>query len=245
MTDPKMDDAIQEALKSVERIEQERGGGEPADAAPADAAPADAAPAGAIATEEPVVVEEPAEKPAAKKGDPILEAMIQAKNEAQEALKQTQKEAKDLYERLARVSADFDNFRKRQQKEKQDAIKFANEGLVKEIIPVLDNFERAFKAAENSDPKLVEGIRMVHKQLEDTLGRFGVVAFTTVGQPFDPAKAEAVGGRDDPNVPSQTVLEEFQRGYMLHDRLIRPALVIVATGGASQASDGEAGKNES
>lgn len=215
MTEDKMDDAIQEALKSVEKIEAEKD--EPG---------------------EPVVVEEPPPAPAKK--DPnasMLEAMIQAKNEAQEVLKQTQKEAKDLFDRLARVSADFDNFRKRQAKEKQDAIKFGNESLVKDLIPVLDNFERAFKAAEGQNDTLVEGIKMVHKQLEDVLSRFGVVAFSTLGQPFDPAKAEAVGGRDDPSVPSQTVLEEFQRGYMLHDRLIRPALVIVATGGGAAASD--------
>jgi molecular chaperone GrpE len=212
----KMDDAIKAALASVEKIEAE--GDAPA------------------AAEEPIVVEEAPAAPKKSGQDAMLEAMITAKNEAQEVLKQTQKEAKDLFDRLARVSADFDNFRKRQTKEKQDAIKFGNESLVKDLIPVLDNFERAFKAAEGQNDTLVEGIKMVHKQLEDVLARFGVVAFSTVGQAFDPAKAEAVGGRDDPSVPSQTVLEEFQRGYMLHDRLIRPALVIVATGGGGGAA---------
>ena len=100
-------------------------------------------------------------------------------------------------------------------------------------MPILDNLARAIAAApsENSD-NLTSGLKLVQKQFEDALARFGVVGFSALGQPFDPAKHEAVGARPDSNTPAQHVLEEFQRGYMLQDRLVRPALVIVSSGPA-------------
>ncbi|MCC7108557.1 MAG: nucleotide exchange factor GrpE [Deltaproteobacteria bacterium] len=225
MSEPKesaADRAIREALESVERIERTSRG--------------DAAPMGAEAAAEAVdfvddPVEAPAEPPKKKSAsDLMLESVLKAKGELAEVLAQTQKEAKDMYDRLARVSADFDNFKKRQTKEKSDAIKFANEGVIKEILPVLDNLQRALGAAGTDGGALLDGVKLVAKQMEDVLGKFGVVGFDAAGRTFDPARHEAVGSRPDPEVPAQHVCEEFQRGYMLHDRLLRPALVVVSMG---------------
>lgn len=225
MSEPKesaADRAIREALESVERIERTSRG--------------DAAPMGAEAAAEAVdfvddPVEAPTEPPKKKSAsDLMLESVLKAKGELAEVLAQTQKEAKDMFDRLARVSADFDNFKKRQTKEKSDAIKFANEGVIKEILPVLDNLQRALGAAGADGSSLLDGVKLVAKQMEDVLGKFGVTGFDAAGQLFDPARHEAVGSRPDADVPAQHVCEEFQRGYMLHDRLLRPALVVVSMG---------------
>lgn len=222
------DKAIREALESVERLEREaRGekseknekqgsddGGSGEEAAFDDGA----GPATAAA-------------PKKSASDALLEATIKAKQEMQEVLNQTQKEAKDLFERLARVSADYDNFKKRVAREKQEAIKFANEGVFKELLPVLDNMLRAVAAASSAENStLLEGVKLVAKQFEDSLGKMGIVGFSALHEPFDPARHEAVGARPDDKVPAQHVCEEYQRGYMLHDRLLRPALVIVSSG---------------
>lgn len=231
--------AIREALESVERLEREAKGplknndtddnAEGVDVLPAD---------GAAPTAESSLPPPPpgsatgAAPPAAKKSvtDALLEATIKAKAEMADALAQMQKEAKDMFDRLARVQADYENFRKRVTREKQDAIKFANEGVFKEMIPILDNLQRALQAAGAEQSNLLEGVRLVAKQFEDTLAKLDVQSFTSQGEPFDPARHEAVGTRADENVPSQHVCEEYQRGYVLHDRLLRPALVIVSSG---------------
>ncbi len=160
----------------------------------------------------------------------MVESLLRAKNELQQVLDQTQKEAKDMFERLARVSADFENFKKRVAREKEDAIKFGNEKAFKEIVPVIDNFRRALQAAPSDGGQFVEGVRLVSKSLEDAVARFGVVGFDSVGQPFDPSRHEAVGSRPHDTVAAQHVCEEYQRGYLLHDRLLRPALVVVSSG---------------
>jgi molecular chaperone GrpE len=254
--------AIREALESVERIERDgkKSAGakaqktvdatdEEADLvqildAPEGPPSASEAPAGDGQAQAQAQAQPP--KPAAKKSasDALLEATIKAKQEMAEVLAQTQKEAKDMFDRLARVSADFDNFKKRVQREKQDAIKFGNEGLIKEMLPVVDNLNRAVAALSgaSAEDKLLEGIRLVAKQFEDALTKVGVTGFTALAQPFDPARHEAVGSRPDDKIPSQHVCEEYQRGYMLHDRLLRPALVIVSAGPSSTtaaSNDGE------
>ena len=240
MTEPKgesaADRAIREALESVERIERESKGSTTADASEEEQveilSASDEQPTADDAGAEARATEPPKKKSAS---DVMLESVLKAKNELQEVLSQTQKEAKDMFDRLARVSADFDNFKKRQAKEKQDAIKFANESVIKELLPVLDNLIRAMQNSGDLTGSFVEGVKLVAKQFEDTLSKFGVVGFDSLGQPFDPAKHEAVGARPDANVPSQHVAEEYQRGYMLHDRLLRPALVIVSSGPAAEA----------
>jgi molecular chaperone GrpE len=230
------DRAIREAMESVERLEREKkGAAKGVDATDAEADSVEILEPGAgppSANDD--GAEKPAEapKPAAKKSasDALLEATMKAKQELTEVLAQTQKEAKDMFDRLARVSADFDNYKKRQTREKDDAIKFGNEKVFKELLPVLDNLLRAIGTAGGETGAFVDGVKLVAKQFEDALAKFGVTGFDSQGKPFDPNKHEAVGGRADAKVPAQHVCEEYQRGYMLHDRLLRPALVIVSTG---------------
>lgn len=228
------DRAIREAMESVERLEREKkqqqktvdATDEEADQVEILDAP-DGPPAAAESAPEP----KPADKPAKKSAsDVLLESTLKAKQELQEVLLQTQKEAKDMFDRLARVSADFDNYKKRQTREKDDAIKFGNEKLFKELLPVLDNLQRALGTAPAEGGAFVDGVKLVAKQLEDAFAKFGVSGFDAYGKPFDPNKHEAVGSRPDGQVPAQHVCEEYQRGYMLHDRLLRPALVIVSSG---------------
>ncbi|HEY4223581.1 MAG TPA: nucleotide exchange factor GrpE [Myxococcota bacterium] len=220
------DRAIREALESVERIERES---KKAPASPSEdeveiLSPGDGPPSASAETTPPA---EPQKKKSVH--EVMLEATLKAKQEMQEVLSQTQKEAKDLFDRLARVSADFDNFKKRVNREKADAIKFANEGVFKEMLPVLDNLLRAVAAGEASD-----GVKLVARQYEDALAKFGVVGFPSAGMTFDPGRHEAVGSRPDAAVPANHVAEEYQRGYMLHDRLLRPALVIVSSGAPAE-----------
>jgi molecular chaperone GrpE len=242
------DKAIREALESVERLEREKQAeGEVAFAdddealeaavASVEVVPADPdlPPSGdnghlSSMTTPPAPADEPKKPMTADQM--MLASLLKAKGELQEVLNQTQKEAKDMFDRLTRVSADFDNYKKRVGREKEDAIKFGNEKAFKEIIPVVDNLRRALSAANDADSTFVEGVKLVSKQLEDALARFGVQGFDSLGTPFDPARHEAVGSRPDDTVPAQHVCEEYQRGFLLHDRLLRPALVIVSAGPA-------------
>lgn len=262
---PTADDLVAEALKSVERIENERKGQAPEDddidldavevLPPKDTPPSatDDGSADADDSDEEILIDDDdagagqsggGATKGDKKSDPILEMMIAAKNEAVEALAQTQKEAKSLQERLQRVSADFENYKKRQNREKEEAIRFANEKLLKELMPILDNMARATTAGqqavesgqEGAAKTILEGTAMVLKQFEESLGRFGIRAFEAMGKPFDPALHEAVGAREDTSVPNQTVIEEYQRGFMLHDRLARPAMVVVSSGGPTKGT---------
>lgn len=227
------DKAIREALESVERREREADdvAFDPEDLDPDNvevmaASDDDLPPSGDNSMTTPPA---PAKKLTADQV--MIESLLKAKGEMQEVLAQTQKEAKDMFERLARVSADFENYKKRVGREKDDAIKFGNEKVFKELLPVTDNLRRAVQAVpEGEAGTLLDGVRLVLKQFEDALARFGVVGFDSLGQPFDPGRHEAVGSRPDATIPNQHICEEYQRGYMVHERLLRPALVIVSSG---------------
>ena len=145
-------------------------------------------------------------------------------------LDQIEKEKQELYDRLLRTMADFDNHRKRVSKEKEDLLRYGNEKLCRELLPVIDNFERALEQAENSldSQALREGIQMILKQFITVLEKFGVKHFTSVGHPFDPNKHEAMVHQESSEHEENSVISEFQKGYYLHDRLLRPALVAVA-----------------
>lgn len=144
-----------------------------------------------------------------------------------------QQEAQELRERYVRVLADFDNFRKRSEREKQDFFKYALGGIMKDLLPVLDNFDRALEHAEEGDD-FHKGVLMIYKQLFDTLQRNGLKPVDEAGVHFDPNVHEAVVREDDPTVPSHTVVAVLQKGYFLHDRLVRPAMVKVAVGGPEE-----------
>ncbi|MFH1016867.1 MAG: nucleotide exchange factor GrpE [Pseudomonadota bacterium] len=139
-------------------------------------------------------------------------------------------EGADLKDRYLRLAAEFDNFRKRTLKEKSEYSKYANENLIRELLPVLDNFERAvLHAGQEADrDSLMKGVELTHSQLQNVFTRFGVRAESALGQPFDPLHHEAVSHLPSADHPPHTVMDELQKAYFLHDRLIRPALVTVS-----------------
>lgn len=155
--------------------------------------------------------------------------------EAEIASLRQQVEAKDLeaknnYERLLRQAADLENFKKRSTREREDGIRFANEGLVKDLLPVVDNLERAVAHASgggNGKP-LVEGVEMILRGLLDVLAKHGVSLISAQGQPFDPTRHEAMSQVESDEHEPNSVVEELHKGYMLRDRLLRAALVSVA-----------------
>jgi len=137
----------------------------------------------------------------------------------------------ELHDRHLRLQADFENFKKRVEREKDDFFIHATAQLVGRLLPVLDNFERAILHAVE-DPAtaggFLEGVRLIHKQLLDELVRQGLRPIDAVGKPFDPGHHEAVATEPEASVPPNTVLMEFQRGYYFRDRLLRPAMVKVS-----------------
>jgi molecular chaperone GrpE len=140
------------------------------------------------------------------------------------------KEVEENYARLLRMAADLENLKKRQERERAELLQYANENLIKELLPVVDNLERALdhgRQAEAPAP-LLEGIEMVQQGFLKALGRFGVTPLDCVGQQFDPAFHNAMMQEETTAVPDCTVTKELQKGYLLHQRLLRPAMVVVA-----------------
>jgi molecular chaperone GrpE len=161
-----------------------------------------------------------------------------------EALEKARQEAKEAKERMLRVAADADNTRKRAIKERDEAIKFGQEGLLRDLLTALDNLERTLNhIPEDSQDQVVQGLRqgliMVLKQFQDTLARYDLTGFSSVGEMFDPARHEALSKKETDESPPGTILEEMHRGYMLHDRLLRAALVIVACEAGECSADEE------
>lgn len=138
-------------------------------------------------------------------------------------------EAQENYDRFLRQVAELENFKKRMAREKSEAIRYANESLIKDLLPVLDNLERALEHAKgggNGKP-LLEGIEMVLKNFVEVLGKHGVMQISTVGEMFDPEKHEALAQIESKEHEPNTVIEEHHKGYFLLDRLMRPAQVSV------------------
>jgi molecular chaperone GrpE len=165
-----------------------------------------------------------------------------------ENLEAKEKEANENYDRYLRQVAELENFRKRANRERDEAIRFANEALVKDLLPVVDNLERAVAHAKdggNGKP-LVEGVEMVLRGFFDTLAKHGVVPIAAVGQRFDPEKHEAMAQIESGTYEPDTVVEEYHKGYLLRDRLLRPALVSVAKTPKSQGkkNNGDEVENE-
>ncbi|MCA9646858.1 MAG: nucleotide exchange factor GrpE [Polyangiaceae bacterium] len=158
------------------------------------------------------------------------DAEVAAAEAPVDPLEQAQAEAKRLKEQLLRTAADFDNFRKRTRKELVDAEQRGTDQLLKEMLPVFDNLERAAQHAETASEvaSLADGIRMVMKQFTDTLGRLNIERVEAVGKPFDPSVHEAIQQMATEEHPPGSVAAEVQAGYRQGERLIRPALVVVA-----------------
>jgi molecular chaperone GrpE len=142
-----------------------------------------------------------------------------------------QAERDDLLARLQRVSADYLNYQKRVQRDSAQAREYANEEIIKSLLGVLDDMERALAAARQNHPAedpLLVGMDLVHKKALETLGRFGLSRIPSEGQPFDPEKHSALMQQSSDKHPPRTVLKELQAGYQLKDRTLRPAHVIVS-----------------
>ena len=150
----------------------------------------------------------------------------QLRNELTQALEET----KTHQEQYLRTLADMENLRKRTQREKEELAKFANEGILREILSVIDNLERAVEHAEQAenDAGLLEGVQMTLTQFTQVLNRFGVEPVEAVGQPFDPAFHQAMGQLESEEYPANTVVQQVQKGYQLNNRLLRPAFVMLA-----------------
>ncbi|HVG27370.1 MAG TPA: nucleotide exchange factor GrpE [Acidobacteriaceae bacterium] len=144
-------------------------------------------------------------------------------------------ERDSLRERLARLQAEFDNARKREIKERQDARDYAVQGAIEPFLGVMDNFGLALKS-EGSVDQLRTGVELIVKQMEEALRGLNVQPVETVGAQFDPHVHEALGSEERADVPDHQVLEEIRRGYKLRDKLLRPALVKIATN-AQQVSE--------
>ena len=210
--------AIEEALRSVEKAGAQAGAEVQGEEAPAPGVEEAPAPGAEDATAERARL-------AAQ-----LDLSLQKGRETLERLKEE-------HDRFLRAAADLENYKKRAAREREEAQKFANERLLKDLIPVLDNLERALAAAPEGDP-LAKGVKLVLRAFEEALGRHGVKGFSALGQPFDPRLHEAVMQVASPDQPSGTVVREHGRGFLLHDRLVRPALVGVALAPEASSSGG-------
>ena len=161
--------------------------------------------------------------------------------ELQEAFAAKTEEVKNLHDKYLRLAAEFDNYKRLTQRDQRDILRFGNEQLLKELLPVVDNLERAIKASRNggNNEGLVQGVDLTLKQLTGALTKFHVTPVETAGQPFDPARHQAVTSVASEQVPERHVVDEFQRGYLLHDRILRAAMVSVSTGPDNDAQQSD------
>jgi molecular chaperone GrpE len=157
--------------------------------------------------------------------------------ELQFALAEKTDKLTELNDKYLRLAAELDNYKRLAQRDQRDQIRFGNEQLLKELLPVVDNLERAIKSAQEGGGSdiLIQGVDLTLKQWMGALTRFHVVPVETVGRPFDPSTHQAITSVTSETVPKQHVVDEFQRGYLLHDRILRPAMVSVSVGRAGNA----------
>lgn len=158
--------------------------------------------------------------------------------ELEKQLESVRKEKDELYDRLLRKAADFDNLRKRMEKEKREFQQYALSDIMGELIFILDNFERAFShAGEASNAEYQKGVELIYRQLRDLLEKRGLRPIETQGKKFDPNFHEAVAREERNDLEEGTILEELQRGYFYQNRLLRPAMVKVSYTTSGEKSD--------
>ncbi len=180
--------------------------------------------------EEKEIKEEKLEQEAEEKEVPLEEL---PKEELIEKINQLSEEVKKYFDLYLRSQAEIDNLKKRFRREREEFVKFANEALIKELLTVLDNLERAIshsqkEQSEESLKALREGVELTLKGMKDILKKAGLEEFESLGKKFDPKFHHAVGEKEDSSVEPGTVVEELQKGYLLHGKLIRPAMVVVS-----------------
>jgi molecular chaperone GrpE len=171
--------------------------------------------------------EESQDVPAETAGAEAAAASADASASTRTEIEQLKGERDQLVDRLARLQAEFENARKRTEREKADYRDYATGNVVEQFLPVIDNFELALKATGSAE-QLRHGVELIVKQMEDVLRQLQVSQIPTVGETFDPRIHEALGSVERDDLPDQHVAEEIRRGYKLRERLLRPALVRVA-----------------
>lgn len=179
--------------------------------------------------EEKLTSESELEQPKEVELEGIKEEEI-TKEELMKRLDEKSEEAATNYDRWLRISAELENYKKRVEKERSKFLKYAHESLIKELLPIVDNLERAIEHArtKKASNALVEGIEMVLKSFNDCLGRFKVKPVKAIGAKFDPNLHEAVRVEENAEEEENTILSELQKGYILNDRVVRPAMVVVS-----------------
>lgn len=158
--------------------------------------------------------------------DASPERMLQ---DLRQKLEDAQTEAQTNHDRFLRERAELENFKRRMQREKAEALRFACEPLLRELLPVVDNLERAVEHGTGDGQSVLEGVRLVLKSFHEVLDRHGVKRIDAIGEPFDPSRHEAMAQVESTEHAPNRVVEQYHRGYLLHDRLLRPALVTVSS----------------
>ena len=188
------------------------------------------------------------DKPDKKKSKAEETDPVQALEKEAESAKQ---EAQENYDKYLRVFAEFDNYKKRSTREMNDFRKYANEALLRDMLTVVDNLERAIDSSNDNaedTSSIVEGVRMTLGGILDLIEKHHVAPIESEGKPFDPQFHQAFQQEESEDHPSNTVLKEFQKGYLLHDRLLRPSMVVVSkkkeTPGSEKAEDNNASEKE-
>ncbi|MGQ0636974.1 MAG: nucleotide exchange factor GrpE [Planctomycetaceae bacterium] len=173
---------------------------------------------------------QPSDRSPEEKSGPPEPARGQPQSAAAEQLEALRADRDANQQKYLLAVADFENYRRRVQKEREDDRRFAVLPLARDLLPVLDNLQRALDAARASPDAagLTAGVQMVVKQLDDILARHGVVRIAAIDQPFDPNLHQAIQQTPSPDKPPLTVLAEFERGYKMHDRVVRPSTVVVS-----------------
>lgn len=163
-------------------------------------------------------------------GNAVPESVGGVEKECEELLEQKDEECRQLQDRLLRLAAEVENTRKRLERERSDGICFANESLIRDLLPVVDNLERAIQHSEQEADfqSLLDGVRLTLKAFIDAFSKFGCVPFESLNKAFDPNYHEAVMQLESAEHPEKTVIQELQKGYTLRDRVIRPAMVVVS-----------------
>ena len=183
---------------------------------------------------EKVSEEVPASAQAKEEGDDSVDEETEVSDReptVEERAADAESKYKEMQDRYLRLNAEFDNYKKRMMRENSDRLKYFNMELIKELLPSVDNLERAISHAgdENSDlENMIEGLQMVYKGMQEAFGKFGVSEIESIGKEFDPNCHQAVGMIESQEVPENHVAEECLKGYYLHDRIIRPTMVRVS-----------------
>jgi len=179
------------------------------------------------------------ETEAFEESEDVSAASKEVESELLEAEPEVEPEPEPAQAQLLRLRADFDNYRKRTEREKAAWTQLANERLIESILPVLDTFDLGLADAEQQDAKqsVVEGFRMVQTMLHEALKKSSLQTVEAVGEPFDPNLHEAINRMPSDEVPADHVLFQSRRGYRLGDKLLRPAQVVVSTGSADQEGE--------